>query len=83
MPFTWHISKIGFNDLTEDVEEILAEKAVELTNKDLEERAIPGSDLSFGFPGASRGQEPYPHSALPHNTSCSFIKIRVLANVNL
>ena len=75
MRITWHISKKGFNDITEDVEEILAEKEVEPTNKDLEEMAKQGNNLSFGFPGLSQSQEINPLSALPHHTSCSSIKI--------
>lgn len=47
MHVTWQISGEGFDDMKEeDVEEILAEKAVEPTNKDLDELAKQGIGVS-------------------------------------
>lgn len=47
MHITWQISGEGFDDMKEeDVEEILAEKAVEPTNEDLDELTKQGIGVS-------------------------------------
>lgn len=46
MYISQQISGEGFDDMKEDVEEILAEKAMEPTNEDLEEMAKQGNGVS-------------------------------------
>ncbi|KAB1273106.1 Tigger transposable element-derived protein 1 [Camelus dromedarius] len=59
MHITWQISGEGFDDMREeDVEEILAEKAIEPTNEDLDEMAKQGVGVSDDEDNESQPKSP-------------------------